>query len=320
MDLTMYIRSAIWNLGLSISKRKAKKFGPIGKMPRLTISICFLVMREIFSLSENWLRMSTTKKKGGVAALADAVNNSAHNKLMDYILKYVGMLITEEHGAVCESGSSLFGWIEEAQACDLVYNGGKNIEKIKGFHYVGSDLSQLMNEGAKAFHQDFRMDFSEAPTIAELFDDIRERIAPRLSLFYGLSVSIRYAVRTSYDLVEAAKYSDLCVYNRLSLSLVGDKKLVYGTGKTVYVISLDDLIQGLQELGASAIFCTANMQYDRDGKDTVRASLIISENKGKLDKFIAAYRNCIEKSMNIVGVEQGEWHELINLRKYLGKL
>ncbi|MBO6291444.1 MAG: hypothetical protein J6N51_04190 [Selenomonas sp.] len=203
--------------------------------------------------------------------------------------------------------------------CDKVYNGGKNLEKIKEFHYVGSDLSQLMNDGAKALHHNFHMDFSTAPTIVELFKDIRARIVPRLALFYGLSVSIRYAVRQANDLVEAAKYSDLCVYNRLSLSLEDDKNLVYGTGKTVYVISLDKLIQGVQKIGASARFCTANMQHDRDGQNTVRVSCIISENNDLLDRFINVYRECIEKSLSVAGVEQGEWRDLADLSRYLGK-
>ena len=256
---------------------------------------------------------------GGVLSLADAVKRSAHDKLMDYILKYAGMLAIQEKGAVCESGSSLYGWIEEAEACDKVYSEGRNLSKIRGFHYIGSDLSRLMNDGAKALHQDFRMDFSEAPTIMDLFKDIRAHIVPRLALFYGLSVSIRYAVRKANDLVEAARYSDLCVYNRLSLSLEEDKCLVYGTGKMVYVISLDDLTKGLQELGASAKFCTANMQHDRDGQNTVRVSCIISEKQELLDRFETVYRECIEKSLDVAGVEQGEWLDLADLRKYLGK-
>lgn len=247
------------------------------------------------------------------------MRHSAHDKLMDYILKYAGMLTIQEKGAICESGSSLWGWIEEAEVCDKVYNDGKNIEKIKGFHYVGSDLSQLMNDGAKALHQNLYMDFSTAPTILELFKDIRVNIVPRLALFYGLSVSIRYAVRKASDLVEAARYSELCVYNRLSLSLEGDKNLVYGTGKTVYIISIDELLHGLQELGASAKFCTANMQYDRDGQNTVRVSCIISENKKLLDRFMNVYQECIEKSLSVDGVEQGEWYEMSDLRGCLRK-
>lgn len=245
------------------------------------------------------------------------MKHSAHDKLMDYILKYSAMLTIKEGGSVCESGSSLWGWIEEAQVCDRVYHNGKNLEKIKGFHYVGSDLSKLMNDGAQAFHQDYQMSFSTAPTITELLYDIQERIVPRLALFYGLSVSIRYAVRKGEDLVKVAEFADLSVYNRLSLSLAEDKTLVYGTGKTVYVVSLNDLVAGLQTLGISAYFCTANMQYERDGANTVRASVIISKNVALLDKFMAEYQVCIEQSKDIAGVEVGEWKNLATLHDYV---
>lgn len=257
------------------------------------------------------------KQLGGVKQLDEAVKRSAHDKLMDYILKYVGMLAIDDGGAVCESGSSLWGWIEEAQACDIAFHGGAHLEKIHGFHYVGSDLSRLMNDGAQAFHADYQMDFSTAPTIADMLQDIQNRIVPRLALFYGLSVSIRYAVRKAEDLVGAARCADLCVYNRLSLSLAEDKTLVYGTGKTVYVVSLDELTRGLKALGASAYFCTANMQYERDGKETVRASIIVSKDKARLDRFIAEYQQCIGKSKGVANVEDGRWMDLEELHGYV---
>ncbi len=241
------------------------------------------------------------------------VTISAHNKLMDYILKYAGMLVIKEKGLVCESGSSLWGWIEEAIACDYTFQNGTNIEKIRKFHYIGSDISEMMNDGAKAFHPDFRMDFSTEYTLDAVVDDICNRISDRLALFYGLSVSIRYAIREAKDLVKIAEKSDISVYNRLSLSLGDTMMSVYGTGKTVYIISLPELVSLLSKKGYKAKYCTANMQREKDGKETVRVSVIISENTKMLDKFIEIYSECIDKSLCIQGVEQGEWKDI----KYL---
>ena len=67
------------------------------------------------------------EKNKTVEKLNEYVLQSAHNKLMDYMFKYAGMLAIEEKGIVCECGSSLYGWIDEAQACDYVYGGGDNI-------------------------------------------------------------------------------------------------------------------------------------------------------------------------------------------------
>lgn len=254
------------------------------------------------------------EKNKTVEKLNEYVLKSAHNKLMDYIFKYAGMLAIEDDGIVCECGSSLYGWIDEALACDNIYGGGHGAEKIKGFHYIGSDISELMNEGAAALHSGIRMDFSTRDTIRGVVDEIKEKFGKRIALFYGLSVSVRYAVRDASDLVEAADLTDLSIYNRLSLTF-DEKTLVsvYGTGKSVYIASLPKLAEGLRKKGIFAKYCTANMQRDKDGKNTVRASVAISRDKGILDGFIRKYDECIDKSIRIEGVKKGEWKELDEL-------
>jgi len=261
--------------------------------------------RDLFAF-----RKFFTEKEKTVEILNKYVLNAAHNKLMDYIFKYAGMVAIGEGGTVCESGSSLYGWIDEAIACDYVYENGKNIEKIKGFKYIGSDISELMNEGAAGFHAGIEMDFTTAGTIYEM---IRGGIN-NISLFYGVSVSIRYAVRKAKDLAEIAELSELSIYNRLSLTFENETMVsVYGTGKSVYIISLPELIKELEERGIYGKYCTANMQYGKDGKNTIRASIAISRDGDLLNRFIEQYDKCIEKSLQIPGVERGEWKDLRNL-------
>lgn len=248
-----------------------------------------------------------------VETLNKYVLNSAHNKLMDYLFKYAGMLAIRETGVVCESGSSLYGWIDEALACDYVYGEGKFCKKIKEFHYIGSDISELMNEGAAAFHSDVRMDFSTQGTISGVIKEVKEKLGggQKLSLFYGLSVSMRYAVRDAKDLIETAEETELSIYNRLSVTY-DDETMVsnYGTGKSVYIISLPKLVQQIREKGFYAKYCTANMQRNKDGEHTVRASIVISADQKLMEKFIEEYDTCIEKSMHIDGVERGSWEDL----------
>lgn len=193
-------------------------------------------------------------------------------------------------------------------------SGGYNEDKIKGFHYIGSDISDLMNEGAANFHSGIKIDFLTKGTIAGVINEIKKKYGEKLSLFYGLSVSIRYAVREAMDLIEVAKMSELSIYNRLSLTFA-DKTLVsvYGTGKSVYVVSLPELIKGLKENGFYAKYCTANMQHDRDGERTVRASIAISARQDILDGLITRYDECIDKSAHIEGINKGEWKNLEEL-------
>lgn len=242
---------------------------------------------------------------------------AAHNKLLDYIFKYVGLLvICREGGTVCESGSSLYGWIDEAIACDYVYNAGKNIENIKKMEYICSDISELMNEGAREFHSSIKMYASSEDTISGLIEDVHGRLQKSIDLFYGVSVSIRYAVREAADLVKVASQAKLSIYNRLSFTY--DNRtivLTYGTGKAVYIISLKELVEGLEKEGITAKYCEANMQYDKDGKNTVRVSLIIAKDRQIIDKFISEYENCIIKSAEIEGVERGRWKDIRELLK-----
>lgn len=195
-----------------------------------------------------------------------------------------------------------------------VWGGGINNARIKEFHYIGSDISELMNEGAVNFHSDVKMDFLTQDTISKVVRDVKEMFGRNLSLFYGLSVSVRYAVRTAIDLIEVAERTELSIYNRLSLTYDSETLVsVYGTGKSVYIISLPMLIKGLSERGIFAKYCMANMQYNKDGEKTVRASIAISKHQMVLDEFIRKYDECIDKSIHIEGVEKGEWKDLKEL-------
>lgn len=254
------------------------------------------------------------EEEKSVEKLNEYVIRSAHDKLMDYIFKYAGMLAIQEKGTVCECGSSLYGWIDEAIACDYVFHGGGNIRKIKEFEYIGSDISELMNEGAAGFHSDVKMDFSVRDTIVGVVDEVKEKFGKEISLFYGLSVSVRYAVRNASDLVKVAMASELSIYNRLSVTFDDETMVsVYGTGKNVYIVSLPELIKEMEEKGIFARYCTANMQYKRDGKNTVRVSVAFSRYQDVLGKFIGIYDECIGKSIQIPGIEKGEWKDLKKL-------
>lgn len=172
----------------------------------------------------------------------------------------------------------------------------------------------MMNEGAANFHSDIKMDFSTQGTISGVINEIKNNFGKKLSLFYGLSVSVRYAVRNAEDLIETAETTELSIYNRLSMTYGGETLVsVYGTGKSVYTVSLPRLVDGIKKKGLYAKYCTANMQHDKDGEHTVRASIAISAKKDVLDEFIARYDECIDKSVHIKGIDKGKWKNLEEL-------
>ena len=246
-----------------------------------------------------------------VDKLSDYVINSAHNKLLDYIFKYAGFLTIFEkklRGSICESGSSLYGLIDEVMACDYVYHGGENIEAIQKTRYICSDISEMMNQGAKEFHSNFNFEVSTAETIGLLMDKIDD-----LAMFYGLSVSMRYALRTASDLIKIANRTKLSIFNRLSFSLGDTIQSTVGTGKYVYIISLQEFGKLLKEAGFVAKYCSANMQFNKDVENTLRVSFVMAENVDLLETFIKHYEYCVEKSVHIKGVEQGTWFDFDNL-------
>lgn len=252
-----------------------------------------------------------TEKQKNVNVLNKYIKETAHDKIIDYVFKYAGFLaLLENEGleqSVCESGSSLFGLIEEVIATDYVFSQGKNIGKIKKLKYLGSDISEMMNRGAKEFHPDMEFEFSTVGTIDQLMDEYK-----KIGLFYGLSISLRYALREAKDIKKIAQNSDIVIFNRISLSYGKTLKIEAGTGKYAYVISIDELRECLKQTGIHAKFTTENMQKNKDGIDTVRVSMVISKQKKLINDFANYYDQCIAKvvTSGIMGIETGKWMDI----------
>lgn len=244
-----------------------------------------------------------------IKELCECIKKTAHDKIVDYLFKYAGVITLieagKQEGGVCESGSSLFGFIEEVIATDYALNNGKYISKINNLKYLGSDISEMMNRGAEIFHPENSFAFSTADTIDKLMEEYKG-----IGMFYGLSISLRYALRKADDIVKVALQSELVVLNRLSLSYEGDIQIKAGTGKYAYVVSVERLKQLLQQNGLYANYTTENMQKNKDGEHTVRISLIISRTKSLLDSFIELYDSYTREAASVIeDYRFGEWKE-----------
>jgi len=263
--------------------------------------------RDLFAF-----RKLIENKNSSIGELNKVITNSAHDKILDYIFKYAGLITACDipgKDRICESGSSLFGLIDESEALDYVLNGGKYVGKIDHQSYLCSDISEMMNEGAKIFHSGIEMSASSADTVEKLLNE-----KWRFKLFYGLSVSLRYALREASDLAELGEKSSLSVFNRISLIFGKTSSMIYGTGKHVYIISLPEWIDLLKHRHITAKYCTANMQNNKDGAHTVRASVVMAADPAYVENFIANYENCFEKCGDIFSdMEKGEWRKLEEL-------
>ena len=230
---------------------------------------------------------------------------------MGYLLKYCGLITAVQLGAkyeICELGSSLFGLIDEAIVFDNVLNDGKHVAGIKDLRYLGCDVSEFMNKGAEALHEQLKIRFTKAPTIDAL---MRETL--QLSLFYGLGISLRYSLREAKDILNICKKTEIALFNSLSLAKTGGSMLTFGTGKKVYIVSLQDLTGQLKDNGIRAKYYAPSAIEDKDGPDTLRAFVVMAKDADVLEAFVSNYGHCINKSFIVPGVQTGQWKELENL-------
>ncbi|MFI3202502.1 MAG: hypothetical protein R3Y54_13455 [Eubacteriales bacterium] len=132
--------------------------------------------RDLFAV-RNYIQ----SEEKSVVAIEDCFRNTAHDKISDYIAKYVGMMTissnsknNKERAIFAEVGSSLMAIIEEFLAIDETVNHGKCIDFIKSMRYIGSDISELMNQGAHEFHPEYLVDTYREDTASKFLNAINE--------------------------------------------------------------------------------------------------------------------------------------------------
>ena len=105
----------------------------------------------------------------------------------------------------------------------------------------------------------------------------------KIGLFYGLSVSLRYALREASDLIKVAVNSKLTIFNRVSLSYTGNEQVIAGRGK--------------------------------DGEDTIRVSIAFSKKENFVTEFVNNYNYYIDKLIetNEFDYKYGEWKSIQEL-------
>ncbi|MFI3202377.1 MAG: hypothetical protein R3Y54_12815, partial [Eubacteriales bacterium] len=173
---------------------------------------------------------------------------------------------------------------------------------------IGSDISELMNQGAHEFHPEYLVDTYREDTASKFLNAINEEV----DLLYGLSVSLRYALRESEDLIKIANQCKLAVFNRISFSKTDTLVSDMGTGKSVYIISLPEYTEKLAQMGISAKFHVESIQKDRDGAETIRATVIMAKEENLLVEYQKNH-NCM---MEILQGKVDTWEGIEELLTY----
>lgn len=137
----------------------------------------------------------------------------------------------------------------------------------------------------------------------------------KIGLFYGLSVSLRYALREASDLIKVADNSNLTIFNRVSLSYTGNEQVIAGTGKHGYIMSIPELKKLFKENEINAMYTTENMQNGKDGNDTIRVSMVFSKKESLVGEFVNHYNHYTDKLIETkeFDYKHGEWRSIQEL-------
>ena len=80
-----------------------------------------------------------------------------------------------------------------------------------------------------------------------------------------------------------------------------------------FLISLAVFVRLLEVNDIKAKYCTANMQKEKDGRNSVRVSVAIAKDEKRLNEFIEIYSEVVKKSLGVEFVVEGDWRELKEL-------
>jgi hypothetical protein len=244
---------------------------------------------------------------------------TAHRDLQANMLKYAGYRAVHDNTdsgekiAICEIGSSLFGLIDEISALDKLTNNGRCIKSIETGKYVGCEISELMNRGAKELHPKASFNFYTDSTASEF---LKHEL--KYDFLYGLSISLQYSLRSAQDIVGLIKKSKLSVIRRFFLSMDETRSIDIGTGKKGYYISLKEFLHLLKEAGISSKFYNFRTSMDRKTR-TIAIDIVAGEPR-YIERFTHHYQNFHKMFTESTPFQAGaghEWSDFSSLSKII---
>jgi hypothetical protein len=255
-----------------------------------------------------------------ITSFWETSQKTAHRDLQANILKYAGYravndnIELQKRATICEIGSSLFGLIDEIAALDRLMNDGICIEAINTAKYIGCEISEFMNKGAKELHSRASFDFYTDPMTSQFLEHNVE-----YDLFYGYSISMHYALRKTQDMIGLINRGKLNIFRRLCFSIGETKSVDLGTGKKGYFISMKEFLELLKETGMSARFYNYAATVNQTTL-TIAIDVVVGE-PDYIDRFTNYYKSIHQEFSSQTPFQLGkgtEWSDLLLLDKYIG--
>jgi hypothetical protein len=240
--------------------------------------------------------------------LMDITKKTGPKDMLALLLKYAGYMAVKdtvdstEQVTVCEIGSSLFGLIDEIAALDKLLNNGNNTKHLMEGKYIGCEISDLMNKGAKELHPSAHFELYTDSTAEQFLNRCLE-----YDLFFSISISMQYSLRNTSDVADICKQSKLSVMRHLCFSIDETRAVNIGTGKMGYYIGLNEFMKLLEGTGMLAKF----YQYGVTSNDitrTIAVDMVVGR-PDEIDSFVNHFSEVHQLFSKSVGLGEGSGEE-----------
>lgn len=173
---------------------------------------------------------------------------TAHADLATLILKYAAINAAHDRQfgggrlRFCELGSTLFGAIDEMRALDRAAANGALADYISRGRYVGYELSRVQNRLAEALHPGTEFELYSEGCAADYIAH-----GASYDVFYSISISMTYALRSAEDLARLCQPARLSILSGVCLALYETQSVPLGTGKYGYDPGLEAFMRALKQ-------------------------------------------------------------------------
>lgn len=129
-----------------------------------------------------------------------------------------------------ELGQTLFGCIDAMEFAQMLLAPNYQ-QKLQNMNWLGVDISEMFNELAKIFYNEYKIDTALT----------KKELPNKWDVFYSKGITLLYVVRELKEFYEYINSSD-CAYFDYSFSLNGNQDTTIGSGKTVRYLNLKDFL------------------------------------------------------------------------------
>lgn len=183
-----------------------------------------------------------------------------------------------------ELGQTLFGCIDSMEFGQEIMPTDYKLN-LKNVHWLGVDISEMFNELAKVFYNEYKIDTALN----------KKDLQPKWDVFYSKGITLLYAIREMSEFYEFLTSSE-CAYFDYSFSLGEVQDRTIGSGKNVRYLALNDFLNTYQEvLKNKKVLVNTKTSRKIEKTNQIWIEFFVGS-EDKVKKFLD-YENTVSKSL-----------------------